>query len=80
MQNLKISNTPEKDLIVVEDFILKKSPGDPVKKSISLTDEFRIGKQSLLKKKTGDMSTGDMLTAIAFSSMSPEKWKSLESI
>ena len=51
MQNLKISNTPEKDLIVVEDFILKKSPGDPVKKSWSLIVEFRIDRESLLKEK-----------------------------
>ena len=31
-----------------------------MKKSLSLTDEFRIGKQSLLKEKTGEV-----LTAIA---------------
>ena len=51
MQNLKISNAPEKDLMLVEDFILKKSPGDPVKKYWSLIVEFRIDRESLLKEK-----------------------------
>ena len=60
-QSLKYSSKPlDEDL-----HFKKKSPGDPVKKSLSLTDEFRIGKQSFLKEKSGDRSTGDMLTAIA---------------
>ena len=49
MQNLKISNTPQNHWM--RNYILKSPPGDPVKKSLSLTDEFRIDKQSLLKEK-----------------------------
>ena len=63
MQNLKIPNAPEKDLMLVEDFILKKSPGDPVKKSWSLIVEFRIDREFLLKEKS--QTTGDMSTATA---------------
>ena len=63
MKNLKISNTPRNHWKRI--CIKEKSPGDPVNKSLSLTEEFRIDKQSLLKEKTGDMSTGNMLTAIA---------------
>ena len=63
MQNLKISNAPEKDLMLIEDFILKKSPGDPVKKSQSLIVEFRIDREFLLKEKV--KTTGDVSTATA---------------
>ena len=57
MQNLKISNAPEKDLMLVEDFILKKSPGDPVKKYWSLIVEFRIDREFLLKDKVRQLGT-----------------------
>ena len=60
MQNLKISNAPQKDLMLVEDFILKKSPGDPVEKSWSLIVEFGIDRESLLKEKVRQLGTCQM--------------------
>ena len=79
MQNFKISNALEKDLMLVEDFILKKSPGDPVKKSWSLIVEFRIDREFLLRKKIDNWGHINF-SCFFLKSLSSEKRKSLESI
>lgn len=43
--------------MLVEDFILKKSPGDPVDKSWSLIVEFGIDRESLLKEEVRQLGT-----------------------